>query len=45
MGMNVLYFVLGIVLIGLSSWGISVQKTNAATAGECEWAAVRRARG
>jgi hypothetical protein len=43
MGMNVLYFVLGIVLIGLSSWGIAIQKTNAATAGERERAAARRA--
>ena len=34
MGMNVLYFILGIVLIGMSSWGINVQKSNAAAAGE-----------
>jgi hypothetical protein len=33
MFMNVLYFIFGIAMIGMSSWGITVQKSNAATAG------------
>lgn len=32
-GMNVLYFILGLVMIGLSSWGITQQKEDVVTAG------------
>ncbi len=32
--MNVLYFILGIAMIGLSSWGISQQKEDVVTQGE-----------
>jgi len=32
--MNVLYFFLGLTMIGLSSWGISQQKEDAVTNGK-----------
>ena len=32
-GMNVIYFIFGILLISLSSWGIAVQNGTAATSG------------
>jgi hypothetical protein len=31
---NVLYFILGLVMIGLSSWGITQQKEDVVTQGE-----------
>ncbi len=43
MVMNVLYFVLGLAMIGMSSWGIQTQAANPDAAGEFAGRALREA--